>query len=135
MWGGALARAKGHVLDSDATTSLAKPAAGVLPSTLSSPSPVGEHSEPHSGPAPTPAPLLAPSAALTWLGGRKLRDSEAVHLAKVAGQQAHACRGQDHGAQAPKSALGGERRAADRVGLGEHGFEPGAFGRDRVGPP
>lgn len=76
------------------------------------------HSWPQSRAGPHPRRPL-PAALLTGLRGRALGNPKAVHLAEVAGQQAHARRRQDHGAQAPESALGGESRGADRVGLGE----------------
>lgn len=76
------------------------------------------HSWPQSRAGPHPRRPL-PAALLTGLRGRVLGNPKAVHLAEVAGQQAHARRRQDHGAQAPESALGGESRGADRVGLGE----------------
>lgn len=62
----------------------------------------------------------APEAAhsLTWLWCHRLGDAEAVHLAEVAGQQAHARGGQDHGAQAPECTLRGKRCGTHRMGLG-----------------
>lgn len=130
--GGAGARrrqpAKGHSPDSGPSASLPGPA-GALASGPSSPSPAGCAQGPCTRrSAPTQRPPAA--APLTWLRGRALGDAETVHLAEVAGQQAHACGGQDHCAQAPESALGGKRRGADRVSLGVHVLEPGAFGQE-----
>lgn len=86
------------------------------------------------GPAPRRPPL--PAAPLTGLWRRALGDPEAVHLTEVSGQEAHARGGQDEGAQAPESALGGERRGADRVGLQGSGCGSSAgLRRRRPGGP
>lgn len=86
------------------------------------------------GPAPRRPPL--PAAPLTGLRRRALGDPKAVHLAEVSGQEAHAGGGQDQGAQAPESALGGERRGADRVGLQGSGCGSSAgLRRRRPGGP